>query len=200
MSLGYLVSLTFWGEASSTSSGGWYPPEHQLQSSLSLGGSFQYQLRGMVSTWAPASIFTVNSLLPFFVRELEPCVEQYLAIRCSFSQQGTFGVGWHFNTVCWDDLQAVLGVPEGDTLLMRLVKLTGRHTVGGAVGLAMVWAAVVWLPAWGVAGALSSAAGPVTALGWLVVPRASSTSGTSLTSVNSLGSVALMLLGSLGLA
>ena len=42
---------------------------------------------------------------------------------------------------CWDDLDAVLGVLEGDMSVMGTVSLMGGHTVGGTaggtVGLAM---------------------------------------------------------------
>ena len=47
-----------------------------------------------------------------------------------------------FYTVGWDDLQAVIGVLEGGTLVTRLVKLRGKYTVGWDVGLAMGRAAV----------------------------------------------------------
>ena len=80
-----------------------------------------------------------------------------LAIRHSLSQQKTFGLTQGFDTVCWDDLKAVLGVPEGGTLAMRSVKLMEGHTVGRSVGLAMAWAVVAQLPTWKLAGALSSA-------------------------------------------
>ena len=41
----------------------------------------------------------------------------------------------------------------------------GGCTVGRAVGLAMAWAVMAWLPSWGVAGVLSSTPGPVAAPG-----------------------------------
>ena len=58
-------------------------------------------------------------------------------MRCSFSQQGTFRLNHGIYTVCCGDLQAVLEVPEGGMSAMRLVMLTGEHTVGEAVGSAM---------------------------------------------------------------
>ena len=54
-----------------------------------------------------------------------------------------------------------MGVPEGGILAMRLVMLMGGCTVGRAAGLATAWAVVAQLPAWGLAGVLSSAPGPV---------------------------------------
>ena len=62
------------------------------------------------------------------------------------SQQGTFGLSQGFNTVsqgrcCGDDLNAVLGVLEGDMLVTRSVKLMGGcivgWTAGGTAGLAI---------------------------------------------------------------
>ena len=52
-----------------------------------------------------------------------------------------------FYAVCWDDLDAFLGVLEGGILAMKVVRLIGGHTVGGTVGgtvgLAMAQAVVV---------------------------------------------------------
>ena len=42
-----------------------------------------------------------------------------------------------FDTVFWDNLQAVLEVPEGGISVMRSVKLMERCTVEGAAGRAM---------------------------------------------------------------
>ena len=93
--------------------------------SLTLGGKLPVPAQGNGIHLSTRDDLHSPEFCGIFDKELEPYVEQFIAIRCFLSQQGTFGVRTGFDTVSWDDLQTVPGVLEGGTLVMRSVKPMG---------------------------------------------------------------------------
>ena len=87
-----------------------------------------------------------HQLGAIFCGKLEPGVKGYLAMRCTLSEQGTFGLGHGFNAVDVDHIYAVLGVLEGGSTGLGISQTSGRcsmgRAVGGTAGLAMSGAAV----------------------------------------------------------